>query len=197
VFDTIVKLWRQFGPWHWVLTPLIAAEAVLAGAYELQVKYGAGEALTQQLWLAMNWGAVIVLTLLALSIAVRFSDNSYEDDPFCRRIYLRINRISYVSFGLTVCGLLISIVSAKFFDGQTVLGKVSWLLGVILFAAGYGFGATVRIVRNELWSRFMGAGFYSDEALERLSSIDRAYKIYAPVAIVVVVALFAVIHFMA
>jgi hypothetical protein len=195
MYDTIVKLWRQFGPWHWLLTPLIVAEAILAVAYEFQSKYSADKAKTQLLWLAMNWGAIIVLAFLALSIAVRFSDNSYEDDSFCRRIYLRINRVGYVAAGMIVCGLLILVATSKFFESRTMLGQAGGFLGFTLCMAGMGIAATVRIVRTELWSRSLGAGFYSDEALERMSSIDRAYKIYAPVAIVLGTIVFVAVEF--
>jgi hypothetical protein len=196
MIDPVTRLWRQFGVWHWVLAPLGIMAALAAAAYEYAARAGASAAALHRLWLVRDGGAVLFLVLLAVAISLRFADNSYADDPFLRRIYQRNNRIGRTAAILLFSGFAMVLVAGSGLQGHSWVQKVLSILGVALVAAGFGFGFRVKIVRNDLWMRSLGAGYYSDDALESMTSYERAAKIHAPVAVAIALILAAAVTFL-
>src|ERR1700761_8786882 len=137
MLDLVKDIWRKFGFWHWVLSPLIALEVVIAICYWAERTLAPEAQLTTELWYAANAGMVAVLAVLALAIALRFKGYSFNDQ-FDESIYHRANRVWLVSAGILVSGMLLLILGATGFSLGTLVGFICIApgAGVTFFGLG-------------------------------------------------------------
>ena len=196
----IRKLWDQFGFWHWILAPLAVLNVVLFGVYQFLLAHNLAAGWQHDIWLAANGGMVVFLAILALAIIRRFKGWEF-DNRFDQRIFDHSNRNWFISgfLYLFAFGMMFSVF--LFPDGslyRDLATALSLIIAMPMICAALGINFYSRMVFYELWMRtFFGRNFYSDEYLERVTTLRHVLLVQAPLGILFGLGFFAAIGTMA
>jgi hypothetical protein len=85
-------------------------------------------------------------------------------------------------------GVLLVSGSALFLSDHKALLASGMILGALILLIGIGLGWSIPTIRSELWLRSVENPQYSDDQLERLTSIRHALLVNVPVSTLLIVA---------